>query len=190
MAAHQIAINIASLTFMVPMGVGAAASVMVGNAIGRQDAPGARRFAYAALVVGAGFMCVSALFMLTVPQLLARIYTNDAAVLAIAVVLLPIAGLFQVFDGLQVVGSGVLRGAGDTRVPMVMGLAGFWLIGMPISIYLGLFTPLAAAGLWWGFVAGLGSVAFLLVTRIRRRFAGELRRIVVDDHVREIGTAI
>jgi MATE family multidrug resistance protein len=190
MAAHQIAINIASLTFMVPMGVGAAASVMVGNAIGRQDAPGARRFAYAALVVGAGFMCVSALFMLTVPQLLARIYTNDTAVLAIAVVLLPIAGLFQVFDGLQVVGSGVLRGAGDTRVPMVMGLAGFWLIGMPISIYLGLFTPLAAAGLWWGFVAGLGSVAFLLVTRIRRRFAGELRRIVVDDHVREIGTAI
>lgn len=186
MAAHQIAINIASLTFMVPMGVGAAASVMVGNAIGRQDAAGARRFAYAALAVGAAFMCMSALFMLTIPQLLAHIYTNDSAVVVIAVVLLPIAGLFQVFDGLQVVGAGVLRGAGDTRVPMVISLAGFWLIGMPISIYLGLYTPLAAAGLWWGFVAGLGSVAFFLVIRIRRRFAGELRRIVVDDHVREL----
>lgn len=187
MAAHQIAINIASLTFMVPMGIGAAASVLVGNAIGRQDTPDARRFAYAALVVGAGFMCVSALFMLTVPHLLAHIYTNDDAVLAIAVVLLPIAGLFQVFDGLQVVSAGVLRGAGDTRVPMVISLAGFWLVGMPISVYLGLFTPLAAAGLWWGFVAGLGAVAFFLVARIRRRFAGELRRIVVDDHVREMG---
>jgi MATE family multidrug resistance protein len=188
MAAHQIAINIASLTFMVPMGVGAAASVMVGNAIGRQDAPGARRFAYAALAVGAGFMCVSALFMLTIPHVLAHIYTNDDAVLAIAVVLLPIAGLFQVFDGLQVVGAGVLRGAGDTRVPMVMSLAGFWLVGMPISVYLGLFTPLAAAGLWWGFVAGLGTVALFLVVRIRLRFAGVLRRIVVDDQVREMAT--
>jgi MATE family multidrug resistance protein len=133
-------------------------------------------------------MCVSALFMLTIPHVLAHIYTNDDAVLAIAVVLLPIAGLFQVFDGLQVVGAGVLRGAGDTRVPMVMSLAGFWLVGMPISVYLGLFTPLAAAGLWWGFVAGLGTVALFLVVRIRLRFAGVLRRIVVDDQVREMAT--
>lgn len=191
MAAHQVAINIASLTFMVPAGVGAAGAVLVGNAIGRGDSAGARRAAKSSLILGAGFMSVSALFMLAVPEFLAGVYTNDGAVLAIAAVLLPIAGLFQVFDGLQVVGAGVLRGVGDTRTPMFIGLAGFWVVGMPISIYFGLFTGARAAGLWWGFVAGLASVAILLLLRIRSRFAGELTRIQVDDpHVLEIETGI
>jgi multidrug resistance protein, MATE family len=180
LAAHQVAINIASLTFMVPAGIGAAASVLVGNAIGRHDADGAGRSAHAALVAGAGFMSISALFMFFMPATFASIYTADAGVLAIAIVLLPIAGLFQVFDGLQVVGAGVLRGAGDTRVPMIIGLAGFWLVGMPISVYLGLYTPARAAGLWWGFVAGLGAVAGFLLLRIKYRFGRELRRVVVD----------
>lgn len=181
-AAHQVAINIASLTFMVPMGVGAAASVLIGNAIGRSDTPGARRFAKAALMLGVGFMSVSACVMLAVPDLLANIYTDETAVLAIAVTLLPVAGVFQIFDGLQVVGAGVLRGTGDTRVPMMIGLAGFWLIGMPISIYFGLYTDARAVGLWWGFVAGLASVAILLLFRIRWRFARAMSRVMVDDH--------
>lgn len=181
-AAHQVAINIASLTFMVPAGVGAAAAVLVGNAVGRGDPVGARRAAVASLFWGAGFMCVSALVMLAIPGMLAGVYTRDDAVLAIAIVLLPIAGVFQVFDGLQVVGAGVLRGVGDTRVPMIAGLAGFWLIGFPISVYLGLFTEAGAAGLWWGFVAGLASVACLLLFRIRSRFRRDLSRIIVDDH--------
>ncbi|MGQ0816001.1 MAG: MATE family efflux transporter [Gemmatimonadota bacterium] len=185
MAAHQVAINIASLTFMVPAGIGAAASVLVGNAIGRGDAEGARRSGHAALVAGAAFMSVSALVMLAIPELLATVYTNVDAVIVIAVVLLPIAGVFQVFDGLQVVGAGVLRGAGDTRVPMLIGLLGFWLIGFPISVYLGFFTDARAAGLWWGFVAGLAAVAIFLLLRIRWRFRGELSRIVVDEHVVE-----
>ena len=187
MAAHQVAINIASLTFMVPMGVGAAAAVLIGNSIGRADMQGARRFVRAALATAIGFMSVSACVMLAVPDLLASIYTGDAAVLAIAVTLLPIAGVFQVFDGLQVVGAGVLRGAGDTRVPMVIGLAGFWLIGMPISIYFGLYTDARALGLWWGFVAGLAAVAIFLLFRIKWRFAGEVRRVIVDDHHVELG---
>jgi MATE family multidrug resistance protein len=120
--------------------------------------------------------------MLSMPHVLARIYTTDPAVLAIAVVLLPIAGVFQVFDGLQAVGAGVLRGAGDTRVPMIISLAGFWVIGIPISVYFGLFTPARAVGLWWGLVAGLAAVAIFLMLRIRWRFAGELRRVVLDEH--------
>ena len=182
MAAHQVAINIASLTFMVPAGIAAAAAVLVGNAIGRGDTPGARRAGHAALIAGAAFMSLSALVMLTLPYTLARVYTIDQAVIAIAITLLPIAGIFQVFDGLQVVGSGVLRGAGDTRMPMVIGIAGFWLIGMPISVYLGLYTPARAAGLWWGFVAGLAAVAIFLLLRIRWRFRGELTRMTFDDH--------
>jgi len=183
MAAHQVAINIASFTFMVPAGIASAAAVLVGHAIGRADPIAARRFARAALITGAGFMSLSALMMLTLPGVLARVYTPDPGVLAVAVVLLPIAGLFQVFDGLQVVGAGVLRGAGDTRFPMVIAFSGFWIVGMPISIYLGLYTPAGAAGLWWGFVGGLAAVAGALLLRIRWRFSRELRRIVVDDHL-------
>lgn len=181
-AAHQVAINIASLTFMVPAGLGAAAAVLVGNAIGRADAQATRRYAHASLVASTAFMSFSALVMLLVPDVLAGIYTEDAVVLGIAVALIPIAGVFQVFDGLQVVGAGVLRGAGDTRMPMIIGLAGFWLVGMPISIYFGLYTPARAIGLWWGFVAGLATVALFLLWRIKWRFAGELERVVVDEH--------
>ncbi|HUP89703.1 MAG TPA: MATE family efflux transporter [Longimicrobiales bacterium] len=182
MAAHQVAINIASFTFMVPAGVASAAAVLVGNAIGRGDPDGARRAAKASLAVGAGFMVMSAALMVVIPHQLAGVYTNDAGVLAIAVVLLPIAGLFQVFDGVQVVGAGVLRGTGDTRVPMLIALAGFWIVGMPISVYFGLYTPAGAAGLWWGFVAGLAAVAIFLLFRIKHRFSGELTRIIMDDH--------
>jgi multidrug resistance protein, MATE family len=181
-AGHQIAINLASLTFMVPAGIGAAATVLVGNAIGRDDAPAARRAAKAALVAGVGFMSFSALVFLTIPDGLAGLYSKDAGVLAIAIVLIPIAGVFQVFDGIQVVGAGVLRGTGDTHAPMVIGLLGFWLIGMPVSLYLGFETALRAEGLWWGFVAGLAAVAVFLLLRIRHRFKSELRRLHVEEH--------
>jgi MATE family multidrug resistance protein len=180
-AAHQIAINLASLTFMVPAGVGAAATVLVGNASGRDDPGAARRSAKAALLAGAGFMSFSAIVFLLFPDLLSGLYSPDPNVLVIAVALIPIAGLFQVFDGLQVVGAGVLRGAGDTHAPMVIGLLGFWLLGMPVSIYLGFYTPLRATGLWWGFVIGLAAVAGFLLLRIRHRFSRDLHRITVDE---------
>ncbi|HLF09964.1 MAG TPA: MATE family efflux transporter, partial [Gammaproteobacteria bacterium] len=111
-AAHQVAINIASLTFMVPLGVSSAAAVIVGHCVGRGDVAGVRRSTLAALLLGAGFMSLTALLFIGFPAFLAGIYTRDLAVLQLAVLLLPIAGVFQVFDGLQVVALGLLRGLG------------------------------------------------------------------------------
>jgi MATE family multidrug resistance protein len=179
-AGHQVAINIASLTFMVPLGISAAAAVLVGNAVGRGDAVGARRSARTALICGAAFMTLTALVFLALPRLLANLYTTDERVLAIAVTLIPIAGVFQVFDGLQAVGAGVLRGLGDTRAPMIINILGFWFFGIPVSIYLGFSAGLGPRGLWWGFVAGLGAVAFLLLQRIRKRVKLAMVRVAVE----------
>lgn len=180
-AAHQIAITLAALTFMVPLGVSAAAAVRVGHAVGAGDTVGARLAARASLVCGIGFMCLTAVVFLTLAGPLARAFTNDSRVIAIAVLLIPVAGVFQVFDGAQAVGAGVLRGLGDTRAPLVGMLAGYWLIGLPVSAFLGFRTPLRAAGLWWGFVASLGTVAIFLFLRTRVLFGRELRRVVVDE---------
>jgi MATE family multidrug resistance protein len=180
MAAHQVTINLASLTFMVPLGVSAAAAVRVGHAVGRADGPGARRAASAALVCGGGFMSLTALLFLGFPRYLAAAYTPDLAVLSLAAVLIPVAGVFQVFDGLQVVSAGVLRGLGDTRAPMVVNVLGFWLVGMPVSLWLAFGLDLGPSGLWWGLVFGLGSVAGLLLLRIANRLARPLARVVVD----------
>ncbi|MHB1225604.1 MAG: MATE family efflux transporter [Gemmatimonadaceae bacterium] len=180
-AAHQVAINLASLTVLVPLAVGAAAAVMVGHAIGAGDAVAARRAAGAALLWGASFMCLSATVFLVAPQALARLYTTDPEVLALAAVLIPIAGVFQVADGLQAVSAGVLRGAGDTRTPLVVILLGFWLVGTPVSLFLAFRTPAGPAGLWWGLVAGLGSVAMLLVLRVRSKLRRPLLRVRMDN---------
>ena len=178
MAAHQIAINLASLTFMVPLGVGAAAAVRVGRAAGAGDGTGARESARAALVCGAGFMVGSGIVLLLVPRVIAHWYTTDEAVIALAAVLIPIAGVFQVFDGIQAVCAGVLRGLGDTRAPFLINLGGFWLAGIPVSVYLGFRTSLGAAGLWWGFVAGLAAVAVMLLLRTRGRLRRTISRTV------------
>jgi MATE family multidrug resistance protein len=182
MAGHQIALNLASLTFMVPLGIGQAAGVLVGRAVGREDPVGARRAAGAGLLAGAMFMATTALLFLTAPSFLARQYSSDGEVLAVAVALLPLAGLFQIFDGLQVVASHVLRGVADTRAPMIVNVLGFWLIGLPIALWLGFRTDAGPVGLWWGLVAGLAAVAVFLLARIRRRFGGELRRLVLAGH--------
>lgn len=178
MAAHQVAINLASLTFMVPLGLGAAAAVLVGRAVGAEDGAGARRAARTTILMGTAFMTGSALLFLAVPGALARLYTKDAAVLAVAGVLLPIAGLFQIMDGLQAVTAGVLRGAGDTHAAMRANLLGFWLVGMPVTVVLGFPLGFGAAGLWWGLVAGLTCVSWLLLRRARQRLAGPVRRTV------------
>jgi MATE family, multidrug efflux pump len=176
---HQVAINLASLTFMVPMGVGSAASVLVGHAVGEGDPPHARRVAASALLVGAGFMAACALVLLTAPRALAGFYSSVPGVVAIAASLLPIAGVFQVFDGLQVVAAGVLRGAGDTRAAMIANVLGFWLVGTPVSLWLGFGLHRGVVGLWWGFVAGLAAVALFLVLRMRVRLAGAIARLHV-----------
>lgn len=185
MAGHQVAINLASFTFMVPLGISQAAAVLVGQAVGRADPDGARRSAGAGLVLGGGFMCLAAVAFLAAPQLLAGIYTDDGGVLAVAILLIPVAGIFQIFDGLQVVSSGVLRGVGDTRSPMLINLLGFWLVGFPVSLYLGFRTGAGPVGLWWGLVVGLGVVAVLLLVRVQVRMGRELRRVVIDEEAPE-----
>lgn len=181
LAGHEIALNLASLTFMVPLGVGSAAAVLVGRAVGERDADAARWHAASALVVGVAFMVLTAGLFLLGPGMLARLYTRDASVVAITAVLLPIAGIFQVFDGAQAVSSGILRGAGETRAPMLANLVGFWLVGVPLSALLAFRLDAGPAGLWWGLVAGLATVAAGLLLLVRRRLRTLPQRLQIDD---------
>jgi MATE family multidrug resistance protein len=183
MAGHQIAINLAALTFMVPLGVGDAASVLVGQAVGRGDPGGTRGAARAALACGAAFMAATAALFLMFPEPLARLYSPDPEVIAIAAALIPIAGVFQVFDGLQAVAAGVLRGVGDTRGPMLINLLGYWVLGLPLSVFLGFVAGLGPVGLWWGLVLGLAVVATSLLIRVRSRLARTHSRVVIDPHL-------
>lgn len=171
LAAHQIALNYVALTFMVPLGVASAGAVRVGHAVGRGDADGASRAGWTALLFGVGFMTAAALVFLTVPRLLFRAFTDDAGVLAVGVTLLFVAAVFQLFDGLQGVATGVLRGLGDTRSPMLWNLAGHWFIGLPLGYWLAFVVGIGVIGLWWGLSIGLMicGVALLLVWIRRTR---------------------
>ena len=176
LAGHQVAINLSALTYMVPLGVAGAAATRVGNAIGRRDPTGARLSAEACLVMGAGTMLCCAVLFILLPGPLARLYTRDPAVIAVVEALLPIAAAFQVFDGLQVVSAGVLRGAADTTVPAAMAFLGYWVLALPFGWWLAFRAGLGARGLWWGFTVGLAVVAVLLLLRIAVRFRRPLAR--------------
>ncbi len=180
LAGHEIALNMAALTFMVPLGIAGAASAVVGRAIGRGNMAAARRDAIAAIVCGTGFMCLSAIVFLTAPEWLATRYTTESATVAVAVALIPLAGWFQVFDGLQAVTGGVLRGTGDTRVPAILHLVAFWGLGVPLGAYLGFQTTLRERGLWIGLVVGLAAAALLQSWRAGNRLRGDIRRLTVD----------
>jgi MATE family multidrug resistance protein len=185
-AAHQIALNLASLTFMVPLGLGAAAAVRVGRAVGAGDRAAARERAGTALVCGVGFMICTAVAMIVAPRGIATLYTDQVVVASLAATLIPIAGVFQVFDGIQAVSAGVLRGLGDTRAPSLIALAGFWLAGFPVSIALGFYTELRARGLWWGLVAGLMVVASLLLLRVRSRLRGAIAPTLLEQETESL----
>jgi MATE family multidrug resistance protein len=180
MAAHQVSINLAALAFMVPLGLSAASAVRVGHAVGREDLHSARRSTTAALMSGAGFMLVIAALFLSVPRVLATAYTPEVEVLDLAATLIPIAGIFLVFDAFQIISAGVLRGMGDTRAPMLIVLFGFWLIGIPVSVVLAFRLGFGPQGLWWGFVAGLAVVAPLLLYRIAVKLSRPLVRVSVE----------
>ena len=184
MASHQIALNLASLTFMVPLGVAAAAAVRVGHAIGAGDPARTRGAARAALVSGVGFMSCTAGAFLLFPAAIAGVYTRDATVVALAAILIPIAGVFQVFDGVQAVSAGILRGAGDTRAPLVVNLLGFWLVGIPVSAFLAFGLQRGAIGLWWGLVAGLAAVAVFLLARVVTVLRRGVRRVEIERDAR------
>lgn len=171
LAAHQIAINLAAFTFMVPLGVASAGAVRVGHAVGRRDAAGAARSGWTALLFGTIFMSVAASAFLLIPRVLIGAFTSDAAVLQIGASLLFVAAVFQLFDGLQGVATGVLRGLGDTRSPMLWNLAGHWFIGLPLGYGLCFAAGFGVIGLWWGLSTGLiiCGVALLIVWSRRIR---------------------
>ncbi len=181
LAGHQIALVIASFTFMVPLGISMAAAVLVGRAVGAHDPAAMRSAARLSLASATGFGVFSATMMLLFAEPIVSIYTPDPEVQAIAAMLLRLAGLFQVFDGIQVTGIGILRGVGDTRAPLFANLVGYWALGLPLSLFLAFTLGLGPAGLWWGFVLGLAVVAVWMWFRVRTQMGRTQKRIVLED---------
>ncbi|MBK9081896.1 MAG: MATE family efflux transporter [Rhizobiales bacterium] len=170
LAAHSIAIQIASLTFMIPLGLAQAASVRVGRAFGAEDAAGVRRAGWIAFGLGVGAMAIAALVMIAAPRLLISAFMDvanpaNAEVVGLAVGFLAIAALFQLADGAQATGSGMLRGLHDTRVPMIYALIGYWGVGLPLGALLAFRAGWKGVGIWTGLAAALTVVAILMVMR-------------------------
>lgn len=154
-AANQVVLNIAGFIFMIPFGLASAAAVRVGQAVGRRDPRGMRRAGWTALGIASTVMLASAVMFFAIPETLIRIYSDDPSVVEVGVVLLFICSVFQLFDGLQTVTTGALRGLGDTRSPMVLNLIGHWLIGLPVGYVLCFNRGWGVAGLWTGLSIGL-----------------------------------
>ena len=171
LAAHQIAIHIAALSFMVPLGISSAGAVRVGHAVGRADSAAAERAGWTAILLGAGFMACTAAAFILIPRVLMGAFTRDERVLQLGVSLLAVAAVFQLFDGIQGVATGVLRGLGDTRTPMLWNLVGHWFVGLPSGYVLCFVLGRGVIGLWWGLSIGLiiCGVALLVVWARRIR---------------------
>jgi multidrug resistance protein, MATE family len=167
-ASHQVALNVAALFFMIPLGLAMAITVRVGNAVGRGDASGVRYAGFCGIGLTLVTQLVSAGLMLGIPHFIASLYTRDKTVIALASQLLVLAGLFQFSDGIQVASNGALRGLKDTRVPMAITLFAYWLIGMPVGWWLAFRADLGARGIWMGLIAGLTMAAVLLFARFWR----------------------
>ena len=167
LAGHEIALNVVSFTFMVPLGLSAAASVRVGQAIGRGAKEEARAAGWAAMLLGGGFMLCTSILYTAFPHAIARLFTPDAAVIAATVPIFAIAAVFQLFDGLQVTALGALRGAGDTRSGLITHLCSYWLLGLPLGTYLCFTRKLGARGLWIGLCAALIVAGIVLLWRWR-----------------------
>lgn len=177
---HQIALQLASLSFMVPLGIGMAASVRVGWATGRGDHAAVVRAVQAALVAAIVVMSGFMLLFLLAPAWLAGWMTTQPRHLAMAAALIPIAGVFQIGDGIQVVAIGCLRGLGDVRSPVVANAIGFWVLGLPLGCWLGYSLGHGPAGFWWGLVLGLFVVAAGLLAVLRWRLGARIERLRID----------
>ena len=174
-AAHAIALQIAAITFMVPLGVGQAATIRVGLALGRKDRAAIGRAGWTAFVIGVGFMAAMAVVMWLAPRPMITLFLEDvpanARVIGLGVSFLAVAAIFQIVDGAQVVGAGMLRGLHDTRVPMLFAFFGYWVIGIGIGVWLAFDRGWQGVGIWTGLAAGLAVVAVLMLDRWRRRVA-------------------
>jgi MATE family multidrug resistance protein len=168
-AAHAIALQLAALTFMVPLGLGQAATVRVGLAVGRRDEAAITRAGWTAWVIGVGFMGTMALLMWTFPRELVILFLKEvpanAVVIGLAVSFLRVAAAFQLVDGAQVIGAGMLRGLHDTRWPLIFALVGYWGVGLGIGVWLAFGADWKGVGIWIGLASGLAAVAVLMLAR-------------------------
>lgn len=168
-AAHAVALQIASLTFMVPLGLGQAATVRVGLAVGRRDEGGITRAGWTAWVMGVGFMGTMAIAMWIFPRGLVTLFLDDvppnAVVIALSVTFLRVAAAFQLVDGAQVIGAGMLRGLHDTRWPLIFAFFGYWIVGLGIGTWLAFGRDWRGLGIWIGLASGLAAVAALMLAR-------------------------
>jgi len=168
-AAHAIALQIAAITFMVPLGLGQAATVRVGLALGRRDEVSVARAGWTAWVMGVGFMAAMALVMWIIPRQLVTLFLADvpanAVVVGLAVSFLQVAAAFQLVDGAQVIGAGMLRGLHDTRWPLIFALLGYWGVGLGIGAWLAFAADWKGVGIWVGLASGLAAVAVLMLAR-------------------------
>jgi MATE family multidrug resistance protein len=188
LAAHQIALQCAAVSFMVPLGLAQAATVRVGLAAGRGDPPGVQRAGTTALVIGSAFMLAMALVMWSVPRSIVGRFIDAAdpanrTVVHAAVTFLAVAALFQIFDGGQVIGAGALRGLKDTRWPMVFAAVAYWLVGMVLAVGLGFGVGLGGLGVWLGLAAGLAVAAGLMIGRfylLRGRVRGRAQQLAAS----------
>jgi MATE family multidrug resistance protein len=162
-------LNIAALSFMVPLGVSSAGAVRVGHAIGALDPARASAAGWTAILLGLAFMTAAAAVFLIAPRPLVSVFTTQAAVVELGSVLLFVAAIFQLFDGLQIVATGVLRGAGDTRTPMITNLASHWFVGLPVGYSLCFLLGFGVVGLWIGLSTGLIIAGLVLVWVWHRR---------------------
>jgi multidrug resistance protein, MATE family len=165
LATHQIVLNYASVTYMVPLGISAAAAVSVGHAVGAGDAARARRAGWLALALGTSFMVLAAIGLLVFPQPLLELYTRDARVMALGPGLLAIVAAFEIFDGTQIISTGALRGLGETHAPMWANLVGYWVLGLPLGFFLCFGLRRGIYGLWIGLTLALIVIALVLLVR-------------------------
>ena len=163
LAAHSIAVQVIATTYMVPLGISSAAAVRVGQAVGRRDRGGASVSGWTALLLSTGFMSLAGVTLWTVPRWIAGIFIGDAAVVTLAAVLLRIAAFMELFDGLQTVATGALRGLGDTRSPMLAHFAGYWMIGLPVVYVLGFARGWGVTGIWVGLTAAIVMIGMVLI---------------------------
>jgi multidrug resistance protein, MATE family len=189
LAAHQIAIQTISATYMVPLGISSAAAVRVGQALGRGDPRAASRAGWTAIVLGAAFMSGCSVVLMAMPRAIGRVFTTDAAVVEAAVTLLAVGAAFQLFDGVQTCAMGALRGAGDTHTPMLCHLIAYWAVGLPAGYLLCFNFALGAPGMWAGLCAAVILLGIVLLWVWWQRVKGMLEE-ASSPRLRKLRTKI